>query len=147
MTDVRASPIKPDPGTRALRRGSRPAGLSSRADPPFAHVGYRLHVRAASAAAQAAVAAQAGTGPIPIPALNGDPVAAATKLSQLGLAPTPVKRLANVPVGQVPGTIPAAGAKVAKGATVDLLISSGSPELSYDDGQHVHVRLLHDEGG
>jgi beta-lactam-binding protein with PASTA domain len=94
---------------------------------------------ASSAASKATVAAQAGTGSIPIPPLNGDPVAAATKLSQLGLVPTPVKQLANVPIGQVAGTIPAAGAKVAAGARVDLLISSGSPELSYDDGQAVHV--------
>lgn len=94
---------------------------------------------ASSAASKAAVAAQAGKGSIAIPALNGDPVAAATKLSGLGLVPTPVKQLANVPIGQVAGTIPAAGAKVATGARVDLLISSGSPELSYDDGTAVHV--------
>jgi beta-lactam-binding protein with PASTA domain len=94
---------------------------------------------AASASSKKAVAAQAGTGSIPIPALTGDPVAAATKLSALGLVPTPIKQLANAPVGQVAGTIPAAGAKVAAGATVDLLISSGSPELSYDDGTAVHV--------
>jgi beta-lactam-binding protein with PASTA domain len=94
---------------------------------------------ASSAASKKAVAAQAGTGSIPIPALSGDPVAAATKLSALGLVPTPIKQLANAPVGQVAGTIPAAGAKVAAGATVDLLISSGSPELSYDDGTAVHV--------
>jgi beta-lactam-binding protein with PASTA domain len=94
---------------------------------------------AATPASVAAVAAQAGKGPITIPALQGDSTAAAGQLSQLGLMPSPVKRLATVPVGQVAGTIPAAGAKVAKGAQVDLLISSGSPQLSYDDGQAVHV--------
>jgi beta-lactam-binding protein with PASTA domain/Tol biopolymer transport system component len=94
---------------------------------------------ASSAAAKKAVAAQAGTGSIAIPALSGDPVAAAAKLSALGLVPTPVKELANAPRQTVAGTIPAAGSKVAAGATVDLLISSGYPELSYDDGTAVRV--------
>jgi WD40 repeat protein len=49
------------------------------------------------------------------------------------------KRLATVPIGQLAGTVPAAGAKVAKGAQVDLLVSSGSPHLSYDDGHAIHV--------
>ncbi len=61
---------------------------------------------AAGAASVAAVAAQAGKGPIPIPALSGDPTKAAAKLSQLGLVPHPVKQLATVPIGQVAGTIP-----------------------------------------
>jgi len=94
---------------------------------------------AATPAALAAVAAEAGKGPIPIPSLQGDPTAAAGKLSQLGLVPVPTKRLATVPVGTLAGTVPPAGAKVPKGAQVDLLISSGSPQLSYDDGQTIHV--------
>jgi beta-lactam-binding protein with PASTA domain len=94
---------------------------------------------AAAPAALAAVAAQAGKGPIAIPALSGDPTAAAGKLSQLGLVPVATKRLATVPTGQLAGTVPAAGAKVPKGAQVDLLISSGSPHLSYDDGHAIHV--------
>ncbi|HET6869915.1 MAG TPA: PASTA domain-containing protein, partial [Solirubrobacteraceae bacterium] len=94
---------------------------------------------AATPAALAAVAAQAGKGPIAIPALSGDPTAAAGKLSQLGLVPVATKRLATVPVGQLAGTVPAAGAKVPKGAQVDLLVSSGSPHLSYDDGRAIHV--------
>ena len=98
--------------------------------------------RAASAstpAALAAVAAQAGKGPITVPVVQGDPTVAAGRLSQLGLVPVPIKRLATVPVGQLAGTVPVAGSKVARGAQVDLLISSGSPELSYDDGQAVRV--------
>jgi beta-lactam-binding protein with PASTA domain len=94
---------------------------------------------AATPAALAAVAAQAGKGPIAIPPLRGDPTAAAGKLSQLGLVPVPTKRLATVPVGALAGTVPPAGAKVPKGAQVDLLISSGSPQLAYDDGNAVHV--------
>jgi beta-lactam-binding protein with PASTA domain len=94
---------------------------------------------ASTPAALAAVAAQAGKGSITVPAVHGDPTVAASRLSQLGLVPVPVKRLATVPVGQLAGTVPVAGSKVARGAQVDLLISSGSPELSYDDGQAVHV--------
>jgi len=94
---------------------------------------------AATPAALAAVAAQAGKGPIAIPPLRGDPTAAAGKLSQLGLVPVPTKRLATVPIGTLAGTVPPAGAKVPKGAQVDLLISSGSPQLAYDDGNAVHV--------
>jgi beta-lactam-binding protein with PASTA domain len=94
---------------------------------------------AATPAALAAVAAQAGNGPIAIPALRGDPTQAAGKLSQLGLVPVPTKRLATAPVGTLAGTVPPAGAKVAKGAQVDLLISSGSPQLAYDDGNAIHV--------
>jgi beta-lactam-binding protein with PASTA domain len=94
---------------------------------------------AAGAASVAAVAAQAGKGPIPIPSLTGDPTKAAAQLSQLGLVPHPVKQLATVPIGQVAGTIPAAGSKVAKGALVDLIISNGSPQLSYDNGQTISV--------
>ena len=94
---------------------------------------------AATPAAIAAVAAQAGNGPIAIPQLSGDPTAAAGKLSQLGLVPVATKRLATVPVGQLAGTVPAAGAKVSKGAQVDLLISNGSPRLAYDDGHVIHV--------
>ena len=94
---------------------------------------------AATPAAIAAVAAQAGKGPIAIPPLTGDPTAAAGKLSQLGLVPVATRRLATVPVGQLAGTVPAAGAKVPKGAQVDLLISNGSPRLAYDDGHAIHV--------
>ena len=94
---------------------------------------------AAGAAALNAAAAQAGTGSIVIPALTGDAQTAAGKLAQLGLQPKPLKTVANVPVNAVAGTVPAAGQKVAKGAVVDLLISTGAPELSYDNGQTITV--------
>ena len=116
-------------GSRAAPR----TGSSARSTAAAAAVG------AATPAAVAAVAAQAGKGPIAIPPLTGDPTAAAGKLSQLGLVPVATKRLATVPAGQLAGTIPAAGAKVPKGAQVDLLISNGSPHLSFDDGHAIHV--------
>ncbi len=94
---------------------------------------------AGAVASLAVVAAEAGKGPIAIPALTGDPTAAAAQLSQLGLSPHPVTELATVPAGDVAGTVPAAGAKVAKGAQIDLLISDGSPQLSYNNGSSVRV--------
>jgi beta-lactam-binding protein with PASTA domain len=96
----------------------------------------------ATPAAIAAAGAEAGRGPIAIPALSPDPGSAAAALSQLGLIPQPLKQLATAPVGDVVGSAPTAGAKVAKGATVDLLISSGPPQppqLAYDNNQNVHV--------
>lgn len=117
-----------------------PAGTAAAARTgPSAKTTAAAATAAATPAALAAVAAQAGKGPIAIPALSGDPTAAAGKLSQLGLVPVATKRLATVPIGQLAGTVPAAGAKVAKGAQVDLLVSSGSPHLSYDDGHSIHV--------
>jgi beta-lactam-binding protein with PASTA domain len=126
---------KPVPGTgpagkRAGRGGAAAAGAAA----------ATAAGAAATPAALAAVAAQAGKGPIAIPPLQGsDPTAAAGKLSQLGLVPVPTKRLATVPIGALAGTLPPAGAKVPKGAQVDLLISSGSPQLAYDDGHAIHV--------
>ncbi|HEY7970294.1 MAG TPA: PASTA domain-containing protein, partial [Candidatus Limnocylindrales bacterium] len=105
----------------------------------FAADGARLGLAGTNRGRLAAVAAEAGKGPIAIPALAGDPTAAAGKLSQLGLVPVPTKRLATVPLGALAGTVPPAGTKVPKGAQVDLLISSGSPQLAFDDGRAIHV--------
>jgi beta-lactam-binding protein with PASTA domain len=92
-----------------------------------------------SASSLAATAAQAGTGSIPIPKLPTDPTQAAQALANLGLVPQPVKQLSTAPVGQVAGTVPAEGAKVAKGARVALIISNGSPQLAFDNGTSVSV--------
>jgi beta-lactam-binding protein with PASTA domain len=92
-----------------------------------------------SASSLAATAAQAGTGSIPIPKLPADPTQAAQALANLGLVPQPVKQLSTAPVGQVAGTVPAEGSKVAKGARVALIISNGSPQLAFDNGTSVNV--------
>jgi beta-lactam-binding protein with PASTA domain len=125
-------------GTNASAAG-KPGAAGAAGVVGAAAAGAAAGAGAASAAALASVAAQAGKGSITIPALSGDPAAAAGTLSQLGLVPTPIKELATVPVGQVAGTVPAAGSKVAKGAQVDVIISSGSPQLSYDNGQSINV--------
>ncbi|MGZ4168681.1 MAG: PASTA domain-containing protein [Solirubrobacteraceae bacterium] len=86
-----------------------------------------------------AAAAQAGTGSIAIPKLPTDPSQAAQALANVGLVPQPVKQLSTAPVGQVAGSVPAAGAKVAAGAHVALIISNGSPQLAFDDGTSISV--------
>jgi len=93
----------------------------------------------ASPKSLAAAAAQAGTGSIPIPKVPTDPNQAAQALANLGLVPQPVKQLSTAPVGLVAGTVPAAGAKVASGAHVALIISSGSPQLAFDNGTSINV--------
>ncbi|HEX3977777.1 MAG TPA: PASTA domain-containing protein [Solirubrobacteraceae bacterium] len=93
----------------------------------------------ASAKSLAATAAQAGTGSIPIPKLPTDPTQAAQALANVGLVPQPVKQLSTAPVGQVAGTVPAEGSKVPKGARVALIISSGSPQLAFDNGTSLSV--------
>ncbi|HSC02447.1 MAG TPA: PASTA domain-containing protein [Solirubrobacteraceae bacterium] len=136
----------PLPGTKVAAGTAVAVFMAPAGTAAAARTGTSTPTRAAAAtaaaatpAALAAVAAQAGKGPIAIPPLSGDPTAAAGRLSQLGLVPVATKRLATVPVGQLAGTVPAAGAKVPKGAQVDLLVSSGSPHLSYDDGRAIHV--------
>jgi beta-lactam-binding protein with PASTA domain len=123
--------------------GVTPTGTAAAAATAAVVAAAAKSAGSSSPKALAAVAAEAGTGSIMIPALQGDPTAAAAKLSQLGLSPAPVEKTATVPIGQVAGTVPAAGAKVAKGASVDLLISTGSPPpsplLAYDDNQGVQV--------
>ncbi len=87
----------------------------------------------------AAAAAQAGTGSIAIPKLPADPNQAAQALANLGLVPQPIKQLSTAPVGQVAGTVPGSGAKVAKGAHVALIISDGSPHLAFDNSTSISV--------
>ena len=53
--------------------------------------------------------------------------------------PQPLKQLSTAPVGQVAGTVPAAGAKVAQGAHVALIISNGSPQLAFDNSASISV--------
>jgi beta-lactam-binding protein with PASTA domain len=93
----------------------------------------------ANAKTLSAAAAQAGTGSIAIPKVPTDPNQAAQALANLGLVPQPLKQLSTAPVGQVAGTVPAAGAKVAQGAHVALIISNGSPQLAFDNGTSVNV--------
>ena len=93
----------------------------------------------ANAKTLSAAAAQAGTGSIAIPKVPTDANQAAQALANLGLVPQPVKQLSTAPLGQVAGTVPAAGAKVAQGAHVALIISNGSPWLAFDNSASISV--------
>jgi beta-lactam-binding protein with PASTA domain len=125
------------------------AGSSKKAKAAVAAAATALGAGAAGASAAASgkssssslapVQAQAGLGPVAIPKVPTDPTQAAQALANAGFVPQPVKQLSTAPVGQVAGTIPAAGAKVPKGAHVALIISNGSPQLAFDNGTQVNV--------
>ncbi len=125
------------------------AGTSKKTKAAIAAAGTALGAGAAgaanaaqgksSASSLAPVQAQAGLGAIPIPKVPTDPTQAAQALANLGLVPQPVKQLSTAPIGQVAGTVPAAGAKVPKGAHVALLVSNGSPQLAFDNATQVNV--------
>ena len=76
---------------------------------------------------------------IAIPAVAGGTVAAAAKLSQLGLVPMTLKQYSAAPAGTLIGTRPPTGKSLKPGSHVTLLVSAGFPELSYDDGSTIHV--------
>jgi beta-lactam-binding protein with PASTA domain len=97
-----------------------------------------------AAAAGGAASGGSGTGAgtanaIVVPALKGDPMSAAQQLSRLGLLPTMTQQFARSAKGMLIGTNPPAGTQLATGAKVTLLVSAGSPWLSYDDGTTIHV--------
>ena len=80
----------------------------------------------------------AKAGPVALPAAAGkDAKAVAASLAAAGLVPATVQRFADAPAGKVIGTDPPAGANVATGATVKVLVSAGFPELAYDDDSNV----------
>ena len=126
-------------------------GTSKKAKTAIAAAATALGVGAGAAAAAAAstgnagprnltpVQAQAGLGSIAIPQVPTDQTQAGQVLANLGLVPQAVKQRSTAPVGQVAGTVPAAGAKVPKGAHVALLVSSGPPELAFDNGTQINI--------
>jgi serine/threonine-protein kinase len=78
----------------------------------------------------------AGPKPRTVPTLAGQPYAqAVTVLQQLGLtaARGPDAFSDTVPIGQVVGTSPAAGASVARGATVAITVSKGPDMVAVPD--------------
>jgi beta-lactam-binding protein with PASTA domain len=76
--------------------------------------------------------------PAALPALAGGNVAqAAEQAADAGLVPEKVLQFSKAPKGEVFGTDPPAGTKVAEGAKIKLLVSAGFPELAFDDGKNV----------
>ncbi len=71
--------------------------------------------------------------PIDPPDLDGY----AAALSKAGLVPSAERRISAEPRGTVFGTDPAVGEKVAKGATVTVLVSAGFPRVAYDNDENI----------
>ena len=74
----------------------------------------------------------AGAGGVPVPAIAGTEVGYAEQLAQLGFTPQIVRRFGPQPAGQLVGTDPAAGTALPPASVVKLVVSAGSPALSYD---------------
>lgn len=86
-----------------------------------------------------------------VPAIAGmDTAAATTALQQAGFSTTQRGKTSDtIPVGGVVGTDPAAGARVLKGSTVAILVSSGKPEVPrFHSGQDVQSvdQAIRDQG-
>jgi beta-lactam-binding protein with PASTA domain len=76
-----------------------------------------------------------GSGPpvaVPKVAAGQTVQAAAASLAQAGLLPTTVQRVDSAPAGSLLRTVPAAGATVAQGDKVQLVVSAGFPKLLFD---------------
>jgi len=59
-------------------------------------------------------------------------------LGKAGLVPgEPERRISEKPIGTVIATDPAVGTKVAKGATVKMIVSAGFPRVAFDDDKNV----------
>ena len=83
-------------------------------------------------------ATAAGTGgtsgeQVALPKVAGQaPAAAAASLAKAGLLPTEVQRYDAAPAGTLVRSVPDAGAQLAKGASVQLIVSAGFPLLIFD---------------
>jgi beta-lactam-binding protein with PASTA domain len=78
--------------------------------------------------------------PAALPALAGGGVAqAAEQAADAGLVPEKVLQFSKAPKGEVFGTDPPAGTKVAEGAKIKLLVSAGFPQLAFDDGKNIKL--------
>jgi hypothetical protein len=82
---------------------------------------------------------------IPAVAAAGGAVAAAAKLSQAGLVPTPIKQFSSAPAGSLVGTNPPAGKSLPPGTKVTLIVSAGFPQVSYDN--HSSIKLIDGASG
>ncbi|MFF3570430.1 Stk1 family PASTA domain-containing Ser/Thr kinase [Nocardia jiangxiensis] len=86
-----------------------------------------------------------------VPAIAGmDTAAATTALQQAGFSTTQRNKASDtIPVGGVVGTDPSAGARVVKGSTVAILVSSGKPQVPrFNSGEDVQSveQSIRDQG-
>jgi beta-lactam-binding protein with PASTA domain len=93
----------------------------------------------AGAAAGAAAGGGAGAKDIEIPEIEPtDQQGYGAVLAEAGLVPgKPERRIDGAQRGTVIGTDPAVGTKVAKGATVTMLVSAGFPRVAFDDNANI----------
>jgi beta-lactam-binding protein with PASTA domain len=78
-------------------------------------------------------AGTSGATPVALPKVAGlTPAAAAASLAKVGLLPTEVQRYDAAPAGTLVRSVPDAGAQLAKGASVQLIVSAGFPQLIFD---------------
>jgi beta-lactam-binding protein with PASTA domain len=88
---------------------------------------------------KAIAAGGGGAEDIAVPAIKPtDQQGYGAALSNAGLIPgRPEPRIDDAPRGTVVGADPAVGTKVAKGATVTMLVSAGFPHIAYDNDANV----------
>lgn len=77
--------------------------------------------------------------PVPIPIIAGNPMLAAQTLSKAGFVPTSGEQYSTSKAGTLVGTNPPAGTPVAPGGKVQLLVSGGWPDVSYDNGTNIFI--------
>jgi beta-lactam-binding protein with PASTA domain len=92
-----------------------------------------------AAGAGAAAGAAGGAKDIEIPKVDPtDQQGYGAVLAKAGLVPgKPELRVDTAKRGTVIGTAPAVGTKVAKGATVTMLVSAGFPRMAFDDDKNI----------
>ena len=108
-------------------------------DPEAAKAAKKGGGAAAGGAAGGAAGAGAGAKDIEIPKVDPtDQQGYAAVLSKAGLVPgKPQPRIDAAKRGTVVGTDPVVGTKVAKGATVTMLVSAGFPRMAFDDNKNI----------
>ena len=88
-----------------------------------------------------AVPGGGGSGPkeIAVPAIDpADQKGYGRALANAKLVPGDIeRRISDAPRGSVVATDPAVGTKLAKGATVNMIVSAGFPRVAYDDDENV----------
>jgi beta-lactam-binding protein with PASTA domain/Tol biopolymer transport system component len=128
-------PAPPDPAA-TIQSQIPPAGKkANRGDAVLLFVVHAAQGAGTTATTPGATTSGPSLGPpVAVPAIAaGQSVqAAAASLAQAGVLPTTVQRIGSAPPGTLTGTVPAAGASVPRGSTVQLVVSAGFPELLFD---------------
>jgi beta-lactam-binding protein with PASTA domain len=95
--------------------------------------------RSATTTSGSATTTSGAGQPTALPVISGNPMVAAQRLSQLGFVPTSTAAFSTTAPGTLVGTNPPSGTPVPPGGKVQLIVSAGWPELSYDDGSTIYI--------